>query len=367
MVHNTRAGPSRPGETNVTTCILSFDTEDFVTPEAWDAQKWYALELSARGIRGSFQCVGELIRRLGELGRTDVLDALAGHEIGYHTNYHSLHPLDPEHLDGRGLAEAVEYVLRREISGFAALVARFGRVPVSYCNPGDSFTPATLIAMALLGVSVWSDGKPFAEGRRFCGLSAKTYDIGFDDHFSLRDDKDEDRFLERFEELRTEHGDRPINIWAHPTRIATKQFWDDPFADDHSLRLEDVGPAPVYTQEETAELKRRVCWWLDYLAADPTVEIIDYETYDRRVGGANRIAALLRGANAVAGQEDLLLAHDELRERLSADVFRQAEQFLDHWAEPLFRYVWTTLPKGFRGGHLIKQAERLVWTMFLQP
>lgn len=350
----------------MTTCILSFDTEDFVTPEAWEAQKWYALELSARRIRGSFQCVGELVRRLEQLGRTDVLDALAVHEIGYHTNYHSLHPLDPEHLDGRGLADGVAHVLRREISGFAALVAHFGRVPVSYCNPGDSFTPATLVAMALLGVSVWSDGKPFAEGRRFCGLSAKTYDIGFDDHFSLRDDRDEDRFLERLEELRAEHGERPINIWAHPTRIATKRFWDDPFADDYSLRLEDVGPAPVYTEEETAILKRRVCRWLDYLVADPDVVIIDYETYDRRVGGSNRIASLLRAANAVAGEEDRLLDHRELRDRLSAEAFHESDRFLENLAEPLFRYVWTTLPKGFRGERLIKQAERLVWTMFLQ-
>jgi hypothetical protein len=32
--------------------VLSFDTEDYVTPEAVDAKKFWAEELSARGLRG---------------------------------------------------------------------------------------------------------------------------------------------------------------------------------------------------------------------------------------------------------------------------------------------------------------------------
>ena len=60
--------------------ILSFDTEDFVTPEAQEAQLWWAQELSARGIRGCFQLVGEMVRRWQANDRRDIIDAIAQHE-----------------------------------------------------------------------------------------------------------------------------------------------------------------------------------------------------------------------------------------------------------------------------------------------
>ena len=40
-------------------------------------------------MRGSFQCVAEVIRVLRRKGREDVIEALARHEIGYHTDRHS--------------------------------------------------------------------------------------------------------------------------------------------------------------------------------------------------------------------------------------------------------------------------------------
>ena len=57
--------------------ILALDSEDFLTPEAADAELWWATELTSRGLRGSFQVVAELVRALERRGRTDVLDALA--------------------------------------------------------------------------------------------------------------------------------------------------------------------------------------------------------------------------------------------------------------------------------------------------
>jgi hypothetical protein len=64
--------------------IISLDTEDYVSPNAIEAQKWWARTLSAHGIRASFQCVGELVREWLAKGRSDVIDAVARHEIGFH-------------------------------------------------------------------------------------------------------------------------------------------------------------------------------------------------------------------------------------------------------------------------------------------
>lgn len=44
--------------------IISFDSEDYLTPAAADAELWWAQALSQRGIRGCFQLVGEFVRSL---------------------------------------------------------------------------------------------------------------------------------------------------------------------------------------------------------------------------------------------------------------------------------------------------------------
>ena len=137
--------------------IISLDTEDFITPAAREAQLWWAHTLSEYGVRGNFQIVGELLRTYERSGRTDIIEALRPHEIGYHTDYHSVPPLHPVALEGVPLDSAVSWVLEREARGFADLVRLFGLVPVSYCPPGCSWTPATLLAMASLGVKVWAD------------------------------------------------------------------------------------------------------------------------------------------------------------------------------------------------------------------
>ena len=100
--------------------VISFDTEDYVTPEAADAKKFWAEELTARAMRGSFQCVAEVIRVLRQRRREDVIEALGRHEIGYHTNLHSAPPVPPVALDGVGLAEGIEWVLRREAAGWGS-------------------------------------------------------------------------------------------------------------------------------------------------------------------------------------------------------------------------------------------------------
>ena len=111
--------------------ILSFDTEDFLTPAAWDAQNWWADELSDRGIRASFQMVAELVRVLQREGRQDVIDALSRHEIGNHTNYHSVPPTHPQAVQHLSLADGIAWVIRHEAESFATLEAAFGRVPVT--------------------------------------------------------------------------------------------------------------------------------------------------------------------------------------------------------------------------------------------
>src|SRR5262245_49097172 len=72
--------------------ILWFDTEDYLLPADDDATKRLCEMLTQRGIRATFKLVGEKARVLERRKRIDVIRALKKHDIGYHSNFHSVHP-----------------------------------------------------------------------------------------------------------------------------------------------------------------------------------------------------------------------------------------------------------------------------------
>ncbi len=75
--------------------VLWFDTEDYILPASDDAAKRLAEFLTAEGVPATFKIVGEKARTLERRGRSDVIAALDHHDIGYHANTHSQHPLPP--------------------------------------------------------------------------------------------------------------------------------------------------------------------------------------------------------------------------------------------------------------------------------
>src|SRR5580765_5421739 len=77
---------------------LWFDTEDYIEPAADDAALRIANDLTAEGVRATFKVVGEKARVLEKRGRRDVIQALSKHAIGYHSNFHSIHPTPAEYL-----------------------------------------------------------------------------------------------------------------------------------------------------------------------------------------------------------------------------------------------------------------------------
>src|SRR5438309_11626239 len=78
--------------------ILWFDTEDYLLPADDDASKRLAEMLAERNIRATFKLVGEKARVLEKRGRRDVIAALKKHDLGYHANFHSVHPAPSEYL-----------------------------------------------------------------------------------------------------------------------------------------------------------------------------------------------------------------------------------------------------------------------------
>src|SRR5436309_5761844 len=84
--------PARGADAAKVYVVLWFDTEDYILPASDDAALHVAQFLTREGVRATFKVVGEKARTLERRGRTDVIEALKKHEIGYHSNFHSVQP-----------------------------------------------------------------------------------------------------------------------------------------------------------------------------------------------------------------------------------------------------------------------------------
>src|SRR5882672_6769545 len=78
--------------------VLWFDTEDYIEPAADDAAMRLANDLTSMGVRATFKVVGEKARMLESRGRADVIRALSAHNIGYHSDFHSIQPAPAVYL-----------------------------------------------------------------------------------------------------------------------------------------------------------------------------------------------------------------------------------------------------------------------------
>ncbi len=330
--------------------IFSFDTEDFVTPEAMEAQKWWAEELSARGVRGCFQCVGELVRAWHENGRTDIIDAVSEHEVDYHTNYHSLHPTHPEALNPLDLADGIRWVFQREASGMAAVVETFGRMPVSYCPAGDSWTAPTLLAMAEMGVRVFCAPSITMQQQPYwyCGLLVAPYDMGFETFMTTPDGVDE--FQQTFRRIRKETGDTLVVIYTHPCRLVTEKFWD--FSLYKGNAPVPVPPAPLRSKAEVRTIKDRMRTLLDWVLAEPDVTTSTFgELYQEHADPRYDLNTLLAECGLGPGQAGQLPQKGP--DDKCAEIYPKLKDRT---------YNWSLYPDGFTGKNLREQLAGLAWT-----
>src|SRR5437667_11759279 len=71
---------------------LWFDTEDYTSPEPDTIILPLCRILENRGIRATFKLIGEKARDREREGQQDVVEALAGHDLGIPPTHHSQPP-----------------------------------------------------------------------------------------------------------------------------------------------------------------------------------------------------------------------------------------------------------------------------------
>src|SRR2546426_8602729 len=284
--HQTAAGAQEPNpHINL---ILWFDTEDYLLPADDDASKRLAEMLSERKIRATFKVVGEKARVLEKRGRRDVIKALKKHDIGYHANFHSVHPTPSEYLAECGWLDGIAEFARRE-GGGAADVRRVFSVKTLACygQPGSSWAPQTIGGLPQIGVA--PHGIPcYVDEGSHVGLNEKpfwyagallVYHMGqnytrMELHNADAVEPAKKKVSAIAERLRSEGGGL-ISIFYHPCEWVHQEFWDGVnFRRGANPPREEWKPPPQRSATETEGAFQRFGEYVDHIRAIPGVRFV---------------------------------------------------------------------------------------------
>src|SRR5215213_374371 len=271
--------------------ILWFDTEDYLLPADDDASLRLAKMLTERRIRATFKMVGEKARVLEERHRRDVISALKKHDIGYHSDFHSVHPTPTEYLADCGLLDGMAEFTRREGDGAADVRRILGVKTLScYGQPGSSWGPQTMAALKQIGVApsgvpcyvdegshVGLDNKPF-----WYANTLTVYNMGrgrgytrmeLHDPAAVEPAKKEVSAMA--EKLAQRDGGGLISIFYHPCEWVHQQFWDGVNFSRGANPPREEWKAPAQrTAAETDAAFERFGQYIDYIRTIPGVRFI---------------------------------------------------------------------------------------------
>ena len=294
--------------------ILWFDTEDYLLPADDDAALHLADFLTREHIRATFKVVGEKARTLERRKRDDVIAALERHEIGFHSNWHSVQPSPAMYLSTLGWDEGVAEFDRREGKGRDDVQRIFGQAPTCYGQPGSSWGPQSYGAMKKWGMGVYLDaGKHLGLDGKPCyyGGALNLYNL---DHILRTDltslEKEqtaEDKFTEARKALLAEGGGI-VSIYYHPCEFVHKEFWDAVnFKRGANPPREQWKAPPQKTPEETKTAYECFETWIRFIHRFPEVQFITAseaaKLYRDRSRGRRFGAAEIKAVAAAVGDE----------------------------------------------------------------
>ncbi len=282
--------------------VLWFDTEDYILPAADDAALRLAADLSKAGVRATFKVVGEKARTLEARGREDVIHALAAHDIGYHSNFHSIQPAPAVYLRDAGWLDGGAEFERRESPGVADLRRIFGMTPSCYGQPGSSWGPQSYRALLRMGVPVYLDEGSHVsldEQPFWFGGMLHVFGMG---RFLIRPSIDDESLLPaalaKFDQAAAElrkRGGGVISTYYHPTEFVATEFWDAVNFSKGASRPRSEWKMPRRRTAESSERAYRILMrYVEHAKSRPGVEFVTarelLRLYERQSKPASRDA-----------------------------------------------------------------------------
>ncbi len=283
--------------------LFWFDVEDCSVPQSDDAAKTLAEILTHHGVRGTMKLVGQKARVMRDRIRYDVIDALNYHAIGFHTNWHGGRPQPAEYMGPLDWLDGQFEFEMREEPGIDAIRELWGRMPVTYGQPGSNWSPQVFPILRKWAIPTYVSGfgyvglrcQPFYYG----GIINTSHMWGTDARgrqarhvFTLGFDLGEPQALNHYKTLfddcheMLEDGGL-ISIANHPCQLVLERWFST-----------DMKPREL-TQKAYEQFEAFVEHVLSFddvqtIAADDLPELYPDLTRDR-VFSAHEIMALARG------------------------------------------------------------------------
>jgi peptidoglycan/xylan/chitin deacetylase (PgdA/CDA1 family) len=300
--------------------VVTFDTEDYVTPEAEridDIPKWLAETMTEEGVTGTFFVIGEKARSLEKRGRRDVIAAMARHDIGGHTDRGSVHPTVTEKLEKAGWDDGVRVMREGEAAGIKELERIFGVPVTTLARHGGSYGPQLVCALGRMGAGFQGSpaSLPGHDVVWFCNaLNFSAQYAGFDDAY-FRDDLFEPVFDKLKKELpeRVRTADVLALFAGHPTKIRAEEFWDLNFYGGKNTEPGEWRTPRLRPQESMATAQKNFRRMMRWLKGRDDIEITTYRALMGIYGAQKEtltrselrvIAAATLKASALAPSED---------------------------------------------------------------
>lgn len=281
--------------------LLWLDVEDYINLQSDDALLLILDTLKSKGVKAILKTVGEKARVLKERGRYDILEKMKDHEIGYHTNFHSVHPTIVEYLEPLGFKEGAYEFERNEGIGFKDVGSIISKAPVVYGQPGRDWVPQAYPVLRKWSVHSYIctqrrinlDRKPCWYGGllSMCHLNGQTrmelVEGGFEEGIKAFDDT--------CKKLSCENTGF-VSIFYHPCEFATTNFWDAyNFSDGENTPRNEWKQAPHRTKEEMLHYIGEFGRYIDYILSKDNVEFITL----------SEAVALEKSKNAIIAEKDV--------------------------------------------------------------
>lgn len=317
--------------------------EDYITPESEEALLKLLEMMDRIGVRGTFKLVGEKTRVMREHNREDIFDMIKRHEIGYHTNFHSKHPLIVESLEPLGFKDGAVEFERREMDGFKDLVEITGMKPTTYGQPGSDWTPQVFPVLRKWGISVYLDvhdlisfdKKPFWFGGLINFTDIEVIRMELSDDGLERAKKEFDILYNRL----SNKGTSFISIYYHPCEFITLDFWDKyNFSRGVNTPKERWVKPPLRTKEEMEFYIGRLEEFINYILSKKDTEFITASESLRYEGKEPMTRDEIRNLSDYIGDQ-LYFYKDDKRSLSPSEIFSLFCQFLNK-KEPIPELIY---------------------------
>ncbi len=335
--------------TQKTYVSVVFDVEDYISPieEGVDEiPKWMAETMTEVGVTGTFFVIGEKARSLEERGRQDVIEAMASHDIGSHTNQGSIHPTVTEILEAADWETGVRTMMENESAGIKEL-ERIFEVPVTtFARHGGSYGPQLVTALGEMGRGyVYSPVRlPGHYAVWFCNALNFHGDYGSFDNLYYKDELF-DPALKELEESFSEDmaGLDVVSFFAcHPTKVRAEQFWDFNFYEGANPSPGQLLPPKLRPAESMETARKNFKRLMQFLADQDYIEITTFSDLMERFSWQPEKIS----------QKDL--------KRIAVEVVAKEEIIIDEYYSPseIFAGLTRSIVEYSKSGKVPKKMER---------